>query len=109
MRAPVEIYNSTISKHDLKHFSKSDILGFASAVSMECFLPGGRLNHDDYNVEQFTNILMSLKFPTHNSSFAPGFTNKALKYDISRQRKIRDLSSSSKNFERDTYKGGGAL
>ena len=51
-----EIYNSTVSKRDLKHFSKSDILGFASGVFMDIFPPGGRLNHDDYNLEQFTNI-----------------------------------------------------
>ena len=63
-----------ISKQDLKHFPKSYILRFASAVFMD-FPPGGRLNHDDYNLEQFTNILISLKLPKHNSSFAPGFTN----------------------------------
>ena len=71
-------YLSSLSKQDLKHFSKSYILGFASAVFMD-FPPGGRLNHDDYNLEQFTNILISLKLPKHNSSFAPGFTNKELK------------------------------
>ena len=70
---------SIVSKRDLKHFSKSDILGFASAVSMDVSPSGGRLNHDDYNVEQFTNMLISLKRPKHNSSFAPGFTNKELK------------------------------
>jgi len=50
------------------------------------FPPGGRLNHDDYNLEQFTNILISLKLPKHNLSFALGFTNKELKNYISRQR-----------------------
>ena len=75
-KALVEIYKSTVSKHDLKRFSKSDILGFASAVFMDFFPPGGRLNHDDYNLEQFTNILISLKLTKHNSSFAPGFTNE---------------------------------
>ena len=75
----VAFYIPTVSKRDLKHFSKSDILGFASAVFMDSPSPGGRLNHDDYNLEQFTNILISLELPKHNSSFAPGFANKELK------------------------------
>ena len=43
-------------------FSKSYILGFAFAVFLDS-PPGGRLNHDDFNLEQFTNMLISRKLP----------------------------------------------
>ena len=79
-------YLSSLSKQNLKHVSKSYIHGNASAVFMY-FPPGGRLHHDDYNLEQFTNLLISLKLPKQNSSFTPGFTNKELK----------DLNQPSKN------------
>ena len=37
----------TVSKQDLKHFSKNDLLGFAGGVSINCSkrkAPAGRLN-----------------------------------------------------------------
>ena len=39
--AGIEIYNLAVSNQDLKHFSKSDILGFTSAVFMDCCPPEG--------------------------------------------------------------------
>ena len=47
----------SVSNQDLKHFSKSDLPGFAGAVCTNLSLqkaPAGRLNHEAYNTEQFT-------------------------------------------------------
>ena len=53
---------------------------------------------------------MFLKLPKYNSSLAPGFTNKELKDQISRQRKNTRFKHQSEQFVREnTYKGGGAL
>ena len=44
-------------KTRFKAIFKNDILGFAGAVFMFfLFAPGGRLNYEAYNVEQFTNM-----------------------------------------------------
>ena len=68
-----------VSKHDLKHFSKSDIFGFTGGAFMDlkCVLM------------ILICCVMILK------RFFNGLLN--------------DLSRRSKNFERDTCKGGGAL
>ena len=100
--ALVEIYNLAASNQDLKHFSKSDILGFASSVFMDLFPPGGRLNHDDCNLEQFTNILISVNFQNIIRRSPQASPTKNWKIKSAAKEQLRDLSSSSKNFERDT-------
>ena len=48
-------YLSSLSKQDLKHFSKIDLLGFAGTYFSSIFAPGGRLSHEAYSV----NYLLS--------------------------------------------------
>ena len=71
--------------------------------------PGGRLNYEAYNVNKKTKFWFSLNFQNiiRRSPQASPTNNWKIKSAVKEQ--IRDLSSSSKNFERDTYKGGGAL
>ena len=48
-----EIYNLAVSKRDLKHFSKSDLPGFAGTYFSWIFAPGGRLSYEAYKVNSF--------------------------------------------------------
>ena len=58
-------YLSSLSKQDLKHFSKSYILGFASVVFMD-FPPRGRQPRRLQSRTIHTHLKLSLKRPKHN-------------------------------------------
>ena len=52
-----------MSNQDLKHFSKSDLLGLAGAVFHGFFAPGGRLNHEAYNVRTIVFMISKNTIP----------------------------------------------
>ena len=52
-----------MSNQDLKQFSKSDLLGFAGAVFSWNFAPGGRLNHEAYNVRTIVFMISKNTIP----------------------------------------------
>ena len=52
-----------MSNQDLKQFSKSDLLGFAGAVFHGFLPPGGRLNHEAYNVRTIVFMISKNTIP----------------------------------------------
>ena len=80
-------------------FSKIDLLGFAAIVFLWIFAPGGRLSKGLYNRYFFDTFV--LYFGRYFWRSPAPCKPKRIE-----RKKYETLSSSSKNFERDTYKGG---
>ena len=103
-----------MSNQDLKQFSKSYLLGFASAVFHGFLPPEGDLttkltmynNSQTCKHNKKTKFWFSLNFQNIIRRSPQASPTKNWKIKSAVKEKIRDLSSSSKNFERDTYKGG---